>query len=315
MTQHDLDQVQPYSYATGEYGLQDPVNAFPDAAGNVGVFSHVVGKRRLVNWQIAYNMDDAIPKIWFRVRVGDSAFSEWVSSTPPDFLAIADVDPEVIERGVNVAVSVSGVGLDDASALLANGADTGATVTSATENLAVFDWAVPVDAPSSGLVELAVQDGAGGTSNTFPAMYSSDTQIDGEDARQVEILHGPLAGMLVTIGGKTADEGVKDGWARNPNDPPPDHPREFTEKEFDDMLAKANKAARRLRGERDDDDDDRPRARNKGGRPRKAEKTERKSERTEKDDDDRDASALLTTEDMRADGGGGYKTRGSKGGD
>ncbi|MCA1404683.1 hypothetical protein I6F26_10220 [Ensifer sp. IC3342] len=71
------------------------------------------------------------------------------------------------------------------------------------------------------------------------------------ETRRIEALYGPYRGFL-DVPADVAEQAIKDGWARDPfatpdpDAPPPELP---TQEKLDAMIAAAEKAARKLRGE------------------------------------------------------------------
>lgn len=83
-----------------------------------------------------------------------------------------------------------------------------------------------------------------------------------DETKQVEATAGPYAGQRLTMPVDEAEQAITDGWARDPFAPPTDEPpKEQTDEERADVVKKAEKAARKLRGEPDEGDDE-----GKGGR-------------------------------------------------
>lgn len=76
-----------------------------------------------------------------------------------------------------------------------------------------------------------------------------------EEIKFVDVVAGPYSGKRLQMSAADADAAVADGWATDPNAPPPD-PKEKpkdppTEEQRNAMLEKAEKAARKLRGEKE----------------------------------------------------------------
>jgi len=80
---------------------------------------------------------------------------------------------------------------------------------------------------------------------------------DQPETKRIEAVFGPLAGSLMDIPTADADAAIADGWARDPYAPPPsaDEPvKEFDAAAHDQVLAAAEAAARKIRGEDTEDD-------------------------------------------------------------
>lgn len=77
--------------------------------------------------------------------------------------------------------------------------------------------------------------------------------MDDNEQKQVEVTIGDYAGRRLTMPAADADAAVAEGWAIDPHGPPLDPNAEPkpapTEEERDDMLKKADRAIRKLRGE------------------------------------------------------------------
>lgn len=71
-----------------------------------------------------------------------------------------------------------------------------------------------------------------------------------DETKMIEATAGPYAGQRLTVSKADADEAIADGWARDPFAPPSDKPaKELTGEEHQAMIAKAEKSARKIRGE------------------------------------------------------------------
>jgi hypothetical protein len=73
----------------------------------------------------------------------------------------------------------------------------------------------------------------------------------------VHVVAGPYAGQRLTMPKADADAAIADKWATDPNAPPPKEgekeAKPMTEEEHAEVKAKAEKAARKLRGEPEPD--------------------------------------------------------------
>jgi hypothetical protein len=68
----------------------------------------------------------------------------------------------------------------------------------------------------------------------------------------IEGLHGPYAGQRLTVSAADAKQAIADGWARDPFAEPEDA-KEMTDEERAKVIAAAEKAGRKLRGEPEED--------------------------------------------------------------
>lgn len=69
-----------------------------------------------------------------------------------------------------------------------------------------------------------------------------------DDVKRVQPLYGPYAGQQLDMPAADADAAIADGWAIDPFAPPAET-KELSAEERDQVVEKADKAARKLRGE------------------------------------------------------------------
>jgi hypothetical protein len=82
-------------------------------------------------------------------------------------------------------------------------------------------------------------------------------ETETSETKRVEAIAGPWAGRQIDLPSADADQAIADGWARDPFAPPADpnaEPEEFDQEKHDTMTAAAEKAARKIRGEKEPDE-------------------------------------------------------------
>lgn len=76
-------------------------------------------------------------------------------------------------------------------------------------------------------------------------MTEKDTQ-----PTAIDVTVGPYAGKTLAVSPADAKAAISEGWAKDPSAPPPEkEPAPLTDEQRAEVMAKAEKAARKLRGE------------------------------------------------------------------
>ena len=117
---NDLNQLTPVSSSRGDYGLNDPVNAWSGAGSDIIVSVSWIGTTLV---QIGY--DSGQPDdLWVRYRRdGEQAYSPWASLSgaiaPPDAApVISALDPDTAELGAaDVTMTITGENFTEASVI------------------------------------------------------------------------------------------------------------------------------------------------------------------------------------------------------
>ena len=119
---NDLNSLTPVSASRGDYGINDPANAWPGAGTDVVVNVSWLGTTVVQTGFNADNPDD----LWVRYRRdGEQAFSEWASLSgaiaPPEPApapVASSLDPDTAELGgEDITMTIAGENFTEASVI------------------------------------------------------------------------------------------------------------------------------------------------------------------------------------------------------
>lgn len=97
-----------------------------------------------------------------------------------------------------------------------------------------------------------------------------------DEPKTIEAIYGPYAGQRLLMQAADADQAIADGWARDPFAKPSDEPaKELSGEDVSKIQEKAEKAARKLRGEEPKEESE-EKSKDKPEAARPEPKTERK---------------------------------------